>query len=436
MLALLRSLLPFALLFTACSSESAGEPDQDDFKGEPNLEATAHELVGASCRFSLLRGSRGAECLRYHVDEIPPADGFGSTTPGSLNSAGLIAGSLEGSTDSAFIHGAGVTRALNVFDRVSGASAINALGDVVGTSMQAGRPDTFRPFQWLSGAAHPVDLMTVLPNTAVDGVGADMNDTRDVVGTFEIQAAGLKPHPFVYRNASAEVTILHPPGATYAYATAINAANQVIGHLWGVAGKGFLYDLTSGQYSPLTFEPEAINDAGLVVGNRDDATPVMRPPGGRNRLLPTFGTSSCRALAVNNSGVIVGTAALPTADAPIVAVVFEGGSVVNLNERLAVGDPWHVVVAHDINDAGVMVGLAIRRDDPSRALRGVRLTPASYRVASALPEFTTTVNGDATLTARAAAESAALAPSPSSDDTLLAAVERQLAYRGSRRLER
>mgnify|MGYP006209201221 CR=1 FL=1 len=34
----------------------------------------------------------------------------------------------------------------------------------------------------------------------------------------------MKPRPFVYDNATREVTVLHPPGATYAYGTAINAA--------------------------------------------------------------------------------------------------------------------------------------------------------------------------------------------------------------------
>lgn len=378
MLALLRPLSPFALLLAACSSESAEEPNPVTSGGELGVGLTAHEVVTRGCRFSMLRGTRSIKCLRYHVEEIPPTGEFGSVAPSSVNAAGVIAGSLEGSVETAFVHRAGVTHALNVFDQVSGVNGINALGDIVGTSMQRGKPDTFRPFQWLNGAAAPVDLMTVLPKTAVDAVGADINDSQNVVGTFEIQAAGLKPHPFVYRNATGEVTVLRPPGATYAYGVAINAADQVAGHLWGVAGEGFVYDMASGEYSSLTFEPAAINDAGLVVGNRDGATPIMQQLGGSDVLLPTFGTALCRALAVNNSGAIVGTASLPGSGADVVGVAFEAGNLVNLNERLTPGAPWHVAVAHAINDAGVIVGLAMREDDPSRRLRGVRLTPRSH----------------------------------------------------------
>ena len=377
MLALLRPLLPFVLLLAACSYESAPEPNPDTAEGELGVGRTAHEAVTRGCRFSTLRGARSIECLRYRVEEILATGAFVSAAPSSVNAAGVIAGSLQGGADAAFIHRAGVTHALNVFDPISGASAINAPGDIVGTSMQPGRADTFRPFQWLNGAAAPFDLMTVLPKTAVDGVAADINDSQNVVGTFEIRAQGLKPHPFVYRNATAEVTVLHPPGATYAYGIAINAANQVVGQLFNVAGKGFAYDMVSGEYSSLSFEPEAINDAGLVIGNRNDATPIMKRLGGSNERLPTFGTSFCRALAVNNAGTIVGTASLSASDADAVGVMFEAGEIVNLNERLASDAPWRVAVAHDINDAGVVVGLAIREDDPSRILRGVRLTPAS-----------------------------------------------------------
>jgi hypothetical protein len=101
--------------------------------------------------------------------------------------------------------------------------------------------------------------------------------------------------------------------------------------------------------------------------------------GGSDVLLPTFGTSLCRALAVNNAGVIVGTASPPeaTTNDDVVAVSFESGHVVNLNERLVGDASWHVIAAHDINDAGVIVGLALRVDDPSRRLRGVRLVPVT-----------------------------------------------------------
>jgi uncharacterized membrane protein len=351
MLTLPRPLSLFVVLVAACSSHELGAPPARDV----------------------------TEVVRYHVEEIPAPEGYGSTTPGGINRAGIIAGSLDGRPDTTFIHRPGVTQVLNVFDEVSEASAINARGDIVGTRMQPGRLDTFKPFQWLNGDLHPVDLMTVLPETAVDGVGSDINEAQVVVGTFEIRAAGLKPHPFVYDNATREVTVLHPPGATYAYGTAINSANQVVGHLWGVSGVGFVYDLPSGEYSPLTFEPEAINAFGLIVGNRDGATPIVKELGGSDVLLPTFGTSFCRALAVNNAGVIVGTASPPaaTTNDDVVAVSFESGEVVNLNQRLADGAGWHVIAAHDINDAGVIVGLALRVDDPGRRLRGVRLVPVT-----------------------------------------------------------
>jgi len=328
--------------------------------------------------------------MPYLIEEILPVAPYVAATPGDINAAGVIAGTLDGvsgTRDTAFVHLAGVTQARIVFELVAGASAVNALGDIVGTTVQPPKTDSFRPFQWLNGAAGPLDLMTVLPKTAVDGVGSDINDSRVVVGTFEVQAAGLKPHPFLYRNTTGDVVVLSPPGAAHAYGTAINAANQVVGNLWGVRAQGYVYELATGDYSALAFDPEGINDAGLIVGNRDAATPVMKNIGGSDVLLPTFGTAYCQALGVNNSGHVVGTASLTPApgDDDVVAVRFNGANIVNLNDQLVGSDPWHVVAASDINDSGVIVGLARRTDDPSRRLRGVRLTPAPFRYELGLP---------------------------------------------------
>jgi len=83
------------------------------------------------------------------------------------------------------------------------------------------------------------------------------------------------------------------------------------------------------------------------------------------------------AEAINDAGIIVGNS-LPAADSPdglrFGPFVFDNGYMTNLNDLLLAADSsWRISGVEDINDSGVIVGSAYTPDD--NLARAVILTP-------------------------------------------------------------
>ena len=126
--------------------------------------------------------------------------------------------------------------------------------------------------------------------------------------------------------------------------------------------------------------PGSINNNGVVVGfanaeGVDDGMFAGRPfrwteSTGMVDLGTLDGDPQGQALGVNDDGLIVGVsrAAPNTREHRDHAVIWRDGEITDLND-LAPGYDGHLVYAGDINNDGVIVGLAITADSQFRAFR-------------------------------------------------------------------
>lgn len=166
----------------------------------------------------------------------------------------------------------------------------------------------------------------------------------------------------------------------------INASGQIVGQ--SIALDGFLtarhavlwqdgqaIDLgTLGGVNSWAFD---VNDAGIVAGFSDSRDNVAHHPFvydiEADRMtdlgLPS-GFLSAEALAINNSGQIVGVA---FSCCGVSAFVYDGFAMHDLNELIAPGSGWTLIEATDINDIGWIVGYGLHNG----AERGFLLKPVT-----------------------------------------------------------
>lgn len=216
--------------------------------------------------------------------------------------------------------GGGETAALIVED----AKATNYWGDVVGVeSVQGGLAATAVRYQ--DGGAWP--MAPIFDGGAFNRVSniVDMNDSRQVLGSFRPVTGGLK-------------TVL----------------SSNLGYQWttvrGVAG---LDSITT---------PMAMNRYGHITGAAGE--PTTRAFLSRNTALPatdlgTLGGALSVGIGINNYDFVVGTAdpaPLPRVPQQMHAFVHDGTGMIDLNARLWNGAGWVLREAFAINDAGVIVG--------------------------------------------------------------------------------
>jgi probable HAF family extracellular repeat protein len=196
------------------------------------------------------------------------------------------------------------------------------------------------------------------------------------VGTeaFDINSAGVvvgsaSPGPPLINTQvpvrwdGTQVTRLDDLGGFNGYARAINDHEDIVGAAELPSGPmraclwrdGAASDLgTLGGRGSDAFD---VNDAGQIVGWAHDAAGVERAclwEDGAAADLGTLGTSS-RALAINESGWIVGTSWV-IGEGQRAFVRTEAGEVLNLNERVRQAPGWILQHANDINESGVIVG--------------------------------------------------------------------------------
>ena len=119
----------------------------------------------------------------------------------------------------------------------SGASAINSVGQIVGSSGRTD-PDTYevrsRAFLYENGA------MTPLPVPSTEAYASDINDDGVVVGTMRAAGGAGKYHAYVYKDGVVtNLNSLIPAGSGLhlAYAYGINNAGQIAGVALGVQGR-------------------------------------------------------------------------------------------------------------------------------------------------------------------------------------------------------
>lgn len=192
----------------------------------------------------------------------------------------------------------------------SGAAAIDAAGDVVG----AGDPDNsgvFQAFVWQPG--NGVQWLGSLGGelSAASGVNA----SGAVVGLS--YTAADNQHAFFW-TADGGMQDLTPDLTSIGGATAVgvNSSNEVVGYYFPNGSKlpvGFSWTQTGGfeSFGSNGTLALAVNDSGTIVGQSPNAKgfkhAVTWTPGGAMTDLGTLGGSTSTALGINDSGWVVGT---------------------------------------------------------------------------------------------------------------------------------
>jgi uncharacterized membrane protein len=247
------------------------------------------------------------------------------------------------------------------------ARAINNAGIIVGSaSNTAGVPD--RPVRWdpsgtAATALQGIDDNGTEPNFLLPGAAMAINDAGTAVGYTEHWAATYNythDHAARWGPSGTAVTALGHPGNAdllYTTATAINNSGTIIG--FGEGG-GHRWDPSGTQIQSLNGTPEAINDAGTVVGatyyyraarwDAASATPT--------ELDSLASGSYARAWDINNAGTAVGTATSTSTGDKLRAVRWDAGGVAVTELGTLSTLAYSYYVAAHVNDAGAIVGTA------------------------------------------------------------------------------
>jgi len=198
---------------------------------------------------------------------------------------------------------------------------------------------------------------------AINDSGLAVGDSRNAVGLFR---------PVKYENG-AVVELADNVGA----ASDVNSAAQIVGWvdtvdgqlamLWEGTGSTILTSLGDARQSAA-----AINESGVIVGSAlhpDDSklhavvwdNGAIQDLGLYQDLFPTA------ALDINDAGVIVGTATMEFASGRTTALIWRNGVAEELNNLIPPGSGWDLLVASAINGSGQIVGWGERDAGRTRA---------------------------------------------------------------------
>jgi uncharacterized membrane protein len=250
-----------------------------------------------------------------------------------------------------------------VVDPISSqAFAINTANQVVG--------ETFDGVQNATLYTNGV-YTNLTPGAEVDGSsGVSINASGEVVGTMDIFAnSSLTPHAFLWQPTNAngttgELVDLNPttPANSQSQAEAINDSGVVAGVVNGVAStyNGGRWTSLAGTAAAGT--PSAIDSSGQIIGSVFVSANIPQEAflysSGKTTLLGVLsGNVRSKALAINDSGQVVGSSTGPGRRVVSTAVIFTTSGPVDLNTLIPANSGWTLVAANGINDAGQIVGL-------------------------------------------------------------------------------
>jgi probable HAF family extracellular repeat protein len=259
--------------------------------------------------------------LIYHGKDAISIEGekdFSLVYPADINARFTVVGTVQKPQDLRFTHAfKWSNHHLEILDALGGpyssATAVNAAGDVVGSAQTA------------SGARHAVLWRSKQPRDLglLDqgdySSAHDINDKTDIVGEANLVPGG-KPQAFVW-HAGKMKQLPNLPGGSVCSAQAINDSGAITGSC----------DLAKGAGHAVLWRNGSIEDLG-TLGDGD---------------------APSTALDINDQAQVVGTS---EDDGKLRAFLWDKGKMVNLNQMIAPGSGWLLLVASRINNRGEILG--------------------------------------------------------------------------------
>jgi len=304
----------------------------------------------------------------------PAADAYG------VNNFGNAVGRSRTATgeEHAFLWWNGTMRDLGALCEGcdSDARAVKRRRQVVGLSyvneFDSYGDQIFRAFLWQKG------VMTELPGLGGSRSAAyDINDLGQIVGWADVvEGSRSYWHACLWQGGT--VTDLGTLGGPVSSALAINKGGQVVGcadtaqpdPYWSYARHAFLWEdgvmRDLGTLGGSRSKATGLNDLGWVVGESDTGEvdrhgwSVWHAFLWRDGVMTDLGTLPgdvySWAYDVNNRGQIVGYSLREFGWGR--AFLWQDGVMYDLNDLITPNVGWHVQVATDISDSGLIVGLA------------------------------------------------------------------------------
>lgn len=256
-------------------------------------------------------------------------------------------------------------------------NAINASGQVAGYSTDAS--GTYRAF--LAANGRLTDIGDLGGGSAV---AYGINDLDQVVGSA-VTSDGSN-HPFLYSDGKMiDLGTLGSPngGSWWNSAQGVNNSGQVTGTSYTATSGFFAFLWSKGKITKMGTlggpysQGYAINNKGQVTGiaylkNGAAHAFIANCATCRLKDLGAFGIGGTSwGFGINDSGVVVGMATC-TCNAGQLAFVYSNGKLQDLNKLIPAGTGWSLIEADSINDAGQIVGTAMKKNGEEH---GFLLTP-------------------------------------------------------------
>lgn len=311
----------------------------------------------------LTLGSSGLLALSVHAGTLYRVTDIGTlggnySDAQSINEQGQVTGTARtsGGDYHGYIFHEGVLTDIDVpTAELAYTHSINNRGQVAGDGRFVGSSEA-QAFLYSSGAV--TNLGALLG--ALASQAHDVNDAGLVVGSYR-RSSG-RSHPFLYDGHTA--MDLGTMGYEFGEAFGVNASGQVAGRVEDGPGPmhAFLFSAGSmvdiGTLGGTEAQAFAINDLGHVVGNSALASGTAAHSflydGTRMIDLGTLGGNHSEALGINRFDEIVGNSR--TSSGLVHAFLYRNGSMYDLNDLIDPASGWNLEWAHDINDAGQIVG--------------------------------------------------------------------------------
>jgi probable HAF family extracellular repeat protein len=320
-----------------------------------------------------------ADAGSYIVKDLGVLPGHSSSVALGINQNGDVVGWSMGANGAfAFIYtdANGIVQLPGLSDRPRAiARDLNDLGDVVGTA-NAGGTDLGHAVLWTNGVIK--DLGTLATGSYSEGWG--VNNNRQVVGSSYTNGGSfVGVHGFLYNQALGMVDLT--PNSDTGSALDINNAGQVTGYKTAAGGYYHAFRWQAGTFVDLGALPGfaysfgwAINAVGQVAGNSTSAS------GNSEQLFRSIAGSGLQNLGgtgehnvawgINASGDVVGTRGFQQ---PRAILYTDAGGLRDLDTLIDPSLGWVLLGAHDINDAGQIVGSAF--NNFTGQTHAVRLQP-------------------------------------------------------------